>query len=64
MNDLSVRWAPTNNLVTGNPGIGLMYEDFMVGLDKALETQTDIWTFSYLGHHTQNPPFLPTGKQA
>ena len=49
----------------GNPGLAGMYEDFMTGLNSSLGPDCDtpsptIWTFSHLGHHTQDPPTLPT----
>ena len=39
-----------------------MYEDFMTALNNSLGPDTStIWTFSYLGHDTQQPTILPRG---
>ena len=48
----------------GNPGLGSMYQDFMVTLRDCLSAQSPpaaIWTLSYVGHETASPPLLPTG---
>ena len=47
----------------GNPGLGAMYEDFMITLSECLDDESlSIWIFSYVGHDTLEPSKLPTGR--
>ena len=49
-------------IIPGNPGVGSMYQDFMQRLHLRLaRPNSSIWTFSYIGHESQTPAFLPTG---
>ena len=34
----------------------------MTALSTSLGSDTSIWTFSHLGHHTKRPPILPRGN--
>jgi len=48
-------------IIPGNPGLGTMYTDFMKTLSDNLDCDTLlIHAFSYLGHETHQPSYLPT----
>ena len=51
------------HILLGNPGLGSMYQDFMSSLHCSLaKPDLSIWAFSYIGHDSEAPTFLPTGK--
>ena len=40
-----------------------MYQEFMVTLAQNLDNKScSIWTLSYIGHETSDPPLLPSGE--
>eukprot|EP00090_Calanus_glacialis_P047447 TRINITY_DN9865_c0_g1_i2.p1 TRINITY_DN9865_c0_g1~~TRINITY_DN9865_c0_g1_i2.p1 ORF type:complete len:308 (-),score=58.99 TRINITY_DN9865_c0_g1_i2:101-1024(-) len=50
-------------IIPGNPGLGSMYQDFMSSLHCSLaKPELSIWAFSYIGHDSEAPTFLPTGQ--
>ena len=49
-------------MITGNPGLGGFYVDFMQNLYNNLDSKTAIWCISHAGHYNLPGVFPLKGK--